>query len=204
MNQVSRPDRNRRRRRVLALVIGALGVVSLGAGQLSLALFTDQSTVNGTFSSGSVLLDGTKIAGLTLSTGGMVPGDTVTDDVVVENIGSVQFRYAVSTASTNPDTKALRTVLTLTVKTIDVTTPGTPCNDFDGTTIQAATVLGASGGGFGNPAQGAQAGDRTLNAGANETLCFRVTLPIGTGNAFQSATTTTTFTFDAEQTANNP
>jgi predicted ribosomally synthesized peptide with SipW-like signal peptide len=203
MNQVTRPDRNRRRRRVLALVIGALGVVSLGAGQLSLALFTDQSTVNGTFSSGSVLLDGTKIAGLTLSTGGMVPGDSVTDDVVVENIGTVQFRYAVSTASTNADAKALRTVLTLTVKTIDVTTPGTPCNDFDGTTIQAATVLGASGG-FGNPAPGAQAGDRTLNAGANETLCFRVTLPIGTGNAFQSATTTTTFTFDAEQTANNP
>jgi predicted ribosomally synthesized peptide with SipW-like signal peptide len=204
MSHGSRPDRNRRRRRVLALVIGALGVVSLGAGQLSLALFTDQQTVNGTFSSGSVLLDGTKIAGLTLSTGGMVPGDTVTDDVVVQNIGSVQSRYAVSTASTNADTKALRTVLTLTVKTIDVTTPATPCNDFDGTTIQAATVLGASGGAFGNPAPGAQAGDRTLAAGASETLCFRVTLPIGTGNAFQSATTTTTFTFDAEQTANNP
>ena len=68
----------------------------------------------------------------------------------------------------------------------------------------AATVLGASGAGFGNPAAGAQAGDRTLAAAANETLCFRVTLPSGTGNAYQSATTTTTFTFDAEQTANNP
>ena len=178
--------------------------MSLGAGQLSLALFTDQETVAGTFSSGSVILDDVKIDALTLTTAGMVPGDTVTDDVVVENDGSVQLRYALSTTSTNPDTKALRDVLTLTVKTIDVTTPGTPCNDFDGTSVLAATVLGASGASFGNPAAGAQAGDRTLAAAANETLCFRVTLPSGTGNAYQSATTTTTFTFDAEQTANNP
>lgn len=196
--------RRRRRRRLFGLIVGMLGVLSLGAGQLSLAVFTDQETVPGTFSSGSVILDDVKIDALTLSIAGMVPGDTVTDDVVVENDGSVQFRYALSTTSTNPDTKGLRDVLTLTVKTIDVTTPVTPCNDFDGTSVLAATVLGASGAGFGNPAVGSQAGDRVLAAAANETLCFRVTLPAGTGNAYQAATTTTTFTFDAEQTANNP
>ena len=203
MNQEVARDR-RRRRRLLGLLVGALGVVSLGAGQLSLAVFTDTETVTGTFSSGSVILDDVKIDALTLSTAGMVPGDTVTDDVVVENDGSVQLRYALSTSSTDPDTKGLRDALTLTVKELDVTTPGTPCNDFDGASVLTATVLGASGAGFGNPAVGAQAGDRTLAAAANETLCFRVTLPSGTGNAYQAATTTTTFTFDAEQTANNP
>jgi spore coat-associated protein N len=200
----TRQDRRRRRRRLLGLVIGALGVVSLGAGQLSLAVFSDQETVPGTFSSGSVILDDVKINALTLSTAGMVPGDTVTDDVVVENDGSVQLRYALSTTSTNPDAKALRDALTLAVREIDTTTPGTPCNDFDGVVVLSATVLGASGASFGNPAVGAQAGDRVLAAGANETLCFRVTLPSGTTNAYQAATTTTTFTFDAEQTANNP
>ena len=204
MDQGTRQDRRRRRRRLLGLVIGALGLVSLGAGQLSLAVFTDQETVTGTFSSGSVILDDVKIDALTLSMAGMVPGDTITDDVVVENDGSVQLRYALSTTSTNPDTKGLRDVLTLAVREIDTTTPGTPCNDFDGVVVLAGTVLGASGAGFGNPAVGPQAGDRTLNAAANETLCFRVTLPSGTGNAYQGATTTTTFTFDAEQTANNP
>jgi predicted ribosomally synthesized peptide with SipW-like signal peptide len=204
MDQETRRDRRRRRRLILGFVVAALGVVSLGAGQLSLAVFNDQETVAGTFSSGSVILDDVKIDALTLSTAGMVPGDTVTDDVVVENDGSVQLRYALSTSSTNPDTKSLRDVLTLTVKTIDVTTPGTPCDNFDGTSVLAATVLGASGAGFGSPAVGAQAGDRVLAAGANETLCFRVTLPSGTGNAYQAATTTTTFTFDGEQTANNP
>ena len=57
---------------------------------------------------------------------------------------------------------------------------------------------------FGDVAQGFQAGDRTLIAGASENLCVLVALPLATGNAYQSATTTATFTFNAEQTANNP
>ena len=194
----------RRRRRLLVLLTVGMAVLSVGAGQLSLALFTDQETVTGTFSTGSIDLDGTAIAGLTLTTSAMMPGDTVTDDVLVSNVGTAQLRYSLSTASTNADVKLLRAVLTLTVRTIDVTTPGTPCNDFDGTSVLAATVLGASTAGFGSPAAGAQAGDRNLAAASSETLCFRVSLPSGTGNAYQGAATTTTFTFDAEQTANNP
>jgi predicted ribosomally synthesized peptide with SipW-like signal peptide len=176
-----------RRHRRLLLALAALAMVGLAAGQLSLALFTDQETVDGTFGTGSIVLDDAKIDALTLTTGVMMPGDTITDDVVVENDGTGQLRYAMSTATTDPDAKAVRGVLTLTVKTI----------------VLAATVLGASTASFGNPAAGANAGDRVLNAGANETLCFRVTLPSGTGNAYQSASAVTTFTFDAEQTANN-
>ena len=197
------PEPRRHRGRKLMLLAG-LAVMSLSAGQMSLAIFTDQETVPATFSTGSIILDPVKIDALILTTSAMMPGDTVTDDVVVENVGSSQLRYAVSASTTNPDTKDLRTQLTLTVKTIDVTTPVTPCDNFDGTSILAATVLGATTTILGSPTQGAQAGDRNLAAAANETLCFRVTLPSGTGNAFQSATAVTTFTFDAEQTANNP
>jgi predicted ribosomally synthesized peptide with SipW-like signal peptide len=194
----------RRRRRPLLLLLGLLGVVGAGAGQLSLALFTDTETVDGTFSSGSIILDAARIDALTLSTGAMMPGDSVTDDVVVENDGTAQLRYAISTSSTNVDGLALRDVLTLEVRTIDGTTPGTPCDNFDGASVLAATALGASAAGVGNPAPGAHAGDRTLNAGTNETLCFRVSLPSATPQAYQGASTTTTFTFSAEQTANNP
>ena len=133
-----------------------------------------------------------------------MPGDSVTDDVVVENDGTAQLRYSMWTASTNADLKGLRDVLTLEVKGIDATLPATPCDNFDGAAILAATVLGTNTAKFGDVTAGSQAGDRTLNAGANETLCFRVSLPGATGNAYQSATTTTTFTFDAEQTASNP
>ena len=59
--------RSRRRRRLL-LLLATLAAVSLGAGQLSLALFTDQETVAGTFSTGSIVLDDVKIDALTLTT----------------------------------------------------------------------------------------------------------------------------------------
>jgi predicted ribosomally synthesized peptide with SipW-like signal peptide len=199
-----RHDNRRRRRRLLALLIPVLALVGLGAGQLSLALFTDTESVDATFGTGTIDLDGAKIDSLVLTTAAMMPGDSVTDDVVVENDGTAQLRYAMTTASTNADAKGLRDVLTLTVKEVDATTPGTPCDNFDGTTVLAATVLGASGAGFGDPTAGDDSGDRTLDAASNETLCFRVSLPIGTGNAYQGAATTTTFTFDAEQTASNP
>jgi camelysin-like metallo-endopeptidase len=194
--------RRRRRRALAALLLLVLLVPSIGASYFTLALFTDQETVTADFTTGTIDLDGVKIDALVLTTSALMPGDTVTDDVVVENDGSAQLRYAMTTSSTNADSKALRDALTLTIKTIDVTTPGTPCNDFDGASTLYTGVLGASTAKFGNPAQGADTGDRTLNAAANETLCFRVSLPSGTGNSSQGATTTTTFTFDAEQTAN--
>jgi len=193
----------RRRRRWLGLALIGTAALTVGGGATSLALFTDQQTVAGTFSSGTIAIDAAKIGALTLTTSSLMPGDTVTDDVVVENDGTAQLRYAVSASSTNADSKALRDVLTLTVKTIDVTTPGVPCDNFDGTQLVSVT-LGATTVVVGSPAAGAQAGDRTLNAAASETLCFRVSLPSATGNAYQGAATTTTFTFDAEQTANNP
>ena len=70
--------------------------------------------------------------------------------------------------------------------------------------VLAATVLGPNTAKFGNVPAGSQAGDRTLDAATNETLCFRVSLPWANRQPYQSATTTTTFTFDAEQTASNP
>jgi len=195
--------RRRRSRRLLGLlVLLILLIPSVGASYLTLALFTDQETVTADFTTGTIDLDGTKIDALVLTTSALMPGDTITDDVVVENDGSAQLRYSMTTSSTNADSKALRDALTLTVKTVDVTTPGTPCDNFDGATTLYNGVLGASTAKFGNPNSGSDSGDRTLNAGANETLCFRVSLPSGTGNAYQGATTTTTFTFDAEQTAN--
>ena len=97
----------------------------------------------------------------------------------------------------------------LTVKTADTGggtdfgTDGDYCDDATGTTLRASAAMGASGNLVGNPNQGSQAGDRTLNASASEVLCFYVTLDISAPNSMQGASTTSTFTFDAEQTANN-
>ena len=184
------------------LVVGGLaGISAFGA----FSIFTSTATnPSNTFSTGSVSIS-TSPASAFITFSSMVPGDTTTQSLVVSNDGTLQLRYAITSSATNTDAKGLKDQLVLTVKTIDVTTPATPCDNFDGTQLYTGDLDDGAGGVLvGSNAQGAQAGDRTLNASTNETLCFRVNLPSTTGNAFQNATTTATFTFDAEQTANNP
>ena len=57
---------------------------------------------------------------------------------------------------------------------------------------------------IGSTAPGNDAGDRTLAAAATEDLCFSVVLPDSASNTLQSLSTVTTFTFESEQTLNNP
>ena len=168
-----------------------------------LAVFTDTQTVDAnTFTVGTLDISTAPTTAL-VTYSAMAPGDTVTSSIVVTNSGTLTLRYAIAATATNADAKALKDQLTLTIKTVDVTTPGTPCNDFDGTQLYTGDLDSTAGKLVGDSTQGAQAGDRTLTAAANETLCFRVTLPLSTGSSYQGAATTATFTFDAEQTANN-
>lgn len=120
--------------------------------------------------------------------------------LVVSNAGTLELRYALSSSATNADTKALKDQLVLIVKTVDVTTPTAPCDNFDGTQLYTGDTDNSTGKLIGDHTSGGQAGDRTLAAGTNETLCFRVSLPASTSNAFQNASTTARLTFGAEQT----
>ena len=195
----------------LTVVAVLVALVGVAANSGTLAVFTDAApSNNNTFTTGTLdlkLSDNNETDLDSVSTSvtftAMAPGDTVTDRIVPKNTGSLALRYAVSASATNADAKGLKDQLVLTIKTIDVTTPGTPCDNFDGTQLYTGDVDSTAGKLVGDNAQGAQAGDRTLAATASETLCFRVNLPLATGNTFQNATTTVTFTFDAEQTANN-
>lgn len=180
----------RRRRGILALLLG-LTTLSLGAGMFSLAIFTDTDDSTGSFQAGTVDIESSPTVAFTVTD--MVPGDATTQALTIANAGTASLRYALATVATN----TLGDALTLEIKTL-----GTSCAVFDGTAVLAATVL--DGAGVGNSAQGAQAGDRTVAAASSETLCFRVALPLATGNALQGITSAVTFTFDAEQTANNP
>ena len=188
-----------------ALLTGAIAVTTLG----TLALFTDQDTIGAnTFSTGTIALTTSPTTAL-VTFSNMMPGDVVTNPLVITNAGSESLRYAVSSVATNTDTKGLKDQLVLTIKTIDATTPVTPCNEFDGTDTLYTGDLDSSAGlilGSAVPGQtgvAATGGDRTLASTVGETLCVRVSLAGNTTNAFQGATTTATFTFDSEQTKNN-
>ena len=195
----------------LAVVAGFVVLAGVAINTGTLAVFTDTSPSSAnTFTTGTLdlkLSDNNETDLDSVSTSvtfsNMAPGDTVTDRIVPQNSGSLALRYAIASSATNADAKLLKDQLVLTIKTIDVTTPGTPCDNFDGTQLYTGDTDSTAGKLVGDNAQGAQAGDRPLAAAASETLCFRVNLPLTTGNAFQNATTTVTFTFDAEQTVNN-
>jgi spore coat-associated protein N len=179
------------RRGLLAILLG-LTLVSLGAGAFSLAIFTDTDASNGSFAAGTIDIVSSPTVAFTVSN--MLPGDSDTQPLTITNNGSAQLRYAMSTVASNP----LGSALQLTVKTL-----GTDCATFDGTSVLATTTL--DGAAIGDPTQGPQTDDRILDAHTPEILCFRVSFPDTLNdNPLQGDTSDVTFTFDAEQVANNP
>lgn len=191
----------RRRLSATALALFLFGsLMTVGV----LALFTDTEAVAANaFDTGKIDITTTPTTALVAFTN-MMPGDSVTRDLVVTNAaGSQAARYSVSSVATNTDTKGLKDQLVLTIKT-GVTTCTNAGFTADGTQLYTGDLDSSAGKLIGDVAQGPDAGDRALAVSATETLCFKVSLPIGTGNGFASAASTATFTFGAEQTANNP
>lgn len=193
----------RREAKIGAVALAGIAVCVLTV-QGTLAAFTNQTSVGGTTFSAGVIDLAISPASALVTYSGMHPGDTTTSSILVSNApGSSALRYAISSSATDDDGKGLKDQLLLTVRTADATTPGTPCDDFDGTLLYRGDLDSTDGKIVGDPAQGAQAGDRDLSPGGSETLCFRVTLPSATSADLAGASTTATFAFDAEQTANN-
>ncbi len=193
-----------RRRSNGVRILASLAVLALAGGVFtvsSLALFTDSEDVTGNaFTTGSVDLTASPATAV-VDAAGMAPGDQVTAPLDVANSGTLELRYSMASTTTED---LLAAELVLTVKE-GVTT----CDDgnwgADGTTLYAGPLGSMAGTAvIGDPTQGGQTGDRVLAATATEPLCINVALPLSAGSAVEGQSTTATFTFDAEQTANNP
>ena len=186
----------------ILLTLAAIGILASLGGLAGLAVFTDQATIGANaFDTGNVAISTTPATALVTFTA-MAPGDSVQPaaGVVVSNDGSIELRYAISSVTTE-DT--LAAALDLTIRETDVAGPPN-CDDFDGAIRYGPDDLGLLAGInlIGDPAQGVQGGERVLAAGNSETLCFRVEFPLAATGP-EGASTTATFTFDAEQTVNN-
>ncbi|WP_460866403.1 TasA family protein [Nocardioides pakistanensis] len=179
------PTKADRRRRAIALPIAVAAIAAGGLTTLtSGAIFTDADTVeNNTFTSGTIDLVADKTVDFVAPN--MAPGDVVTGTINVKNAGTLEQRYAVT--STYVGDKILADALVVDVTSGGKSVYNGPLSAFK----------------FGDPTQGAQAGDRVLAAAAAENLEFKVTLPIAADNALQGKTVTATFDFAAEQTKNN-
>jgi hypothetical protein len=190
LDDVAMTRRTKRRQAMLAILL-ASSLATLGAGAMTLAQFTDSDTSTGSWTSGTIILGVSPATAFTATN--ILPGDTGNQTIVVSNTGTGAARYALSTSATNADTKGLAAQMTLLIQAGTCASPGA--------TLYTGALGSAA---LGSSASGAQAGDRTVAAAASDSLCFTWTFPLASGNAFQDAATTATFTFASEQTANNP
>ena len=166
-----------------------VGVIAAALGMASVWADSD------TFTAGSLDIATTPTATL-LTLNLAAPGDSTGGvALTVQNLGTLDLRYAVTVYADNADGKALRDTLVLTVRT----KTANPCTTFDGTILYTGSLNPTGGLVIGNPATGGQAGDRTLTAGTSEVLCFKVDLPTTAPNNVQAVSTAAVLTFLAEQ-----
>ncbi len=175
---------------ILLIIAGVLATLFLA---MVAAIFTGSATVtNNTFTTGSLVISTNPTSAFITYTN-MAPGDQVTRPLTVTNSGTIAFSYAMTSTVTNADGKGLMNPLQLQIRS-----GVTDCSDtgfgVDGTPVYSNTLSSAA---LGDSSQPNASGNRWLAAGASEVLCFHTSLPLTTTNAYQSATTTATFIFNA-------
>ena len=184
-------------RRLVLTGVLIVGVVSGFVEHGTAAYFTSAASSSGNqFVTGSVTITASNTAGDSLSVSNLVPSDTLVAQLTVNNSGTLDLRYAMTT-NTSGDT-ALINALLLTVRT----KTSNACSSLDGAVLYGPGNLLS--GTMGDPTVGTQTGDRTLAAGANERLCFAVSLPTSGSTSLQGLSMTALFSFQAEQQAGIP
>jgi predicted ribosomally synthesized peptide with SipW-like signal peptide len=199
-------------RSLLALTL-VLGMLSLVAGQGTLAYFTSTATSTGNvFSTGTVTLKLTDtnesaLSAITASFGSnsFRPGDTVAGYVTVSNTGTLAFDYGLKYTATS--TTGTLWVAGATDPTLEIYTAGNVANCTSANAAGAKTGLTSvsSAAGVSTTANtilfdSAGGSKRSLGASTSESLCFAVVWPNGAAgaeNAQMGASGTIDFTFDA-------
>lgn len=165
------------------LLVAAIGIPALaGAGMIaSGALFTSQATVDGqTVLTATVEIEaGTLAASSPISVTNLLPGDTESTEILLENVGNAGVYYSVRLPKSSGDT-AIEDVLQVTVDNGD---------------ISETRSLTAWQSGFLQVASELEAGDE------NE-LTVTVSLPSASGNELQGLSATFGLQIDAIQARN--
>lgn len=211
------------RRRRLWATVAIVGLAAVGATTLTTsALFTDNDSSSASIESGTVDLEVGETP-LAFGTQNLLPGASTFAPLQINSSGSLALRYAITYSATVADGAEeepvldpaptvvgdLRDVLVLSVyegiadgacNAAGITAAGaTPIN------VQDDVWPGTSSPLVGNVAIGFQTGDRALDSGQSELLCFRVDFPSTpeNQNEYQDSSVTLNLTFSAEQTAHN-
>ena len=188
----------RHRRSVRARAALGLGAVLLVGVNGTYALWSDTVPVSGvTISAGLLDLKVNTLDSVPtytdLSLSGMVPGNTVAGVLTVRNAGTIPLTYYATAAATNADGKGLGAALVVKVTADAAVTGSAPARTCAGATLaQTGTT-------FAGNLVGVPATQRSLAAGASETLCIQATLPTTAASSLQGATTNVSLAFNASQ-----
>lgn len=190
-------------RSLLSIGLAASAITLAATG----ALFTDTQTMAAnTFATGTVDLNAQETTDIAANAGNLAPGDTVSGVITVANSGTLEYRYTLTSTTTAPSgTYDLASQIQVTVwdeadedATSDGTCAATPPTD---------TLLHKYTGALGSQAGTQYFSGETVGTTApanQQMLCLQATLPQDSNDNYQGLTTDATFTFDAQQTANNP
>jgi spore coat-associated protein N len=157
-------------------------ILSLGTNFVgeTTAVFTDSAQANNNLLQAAVIDITTTPTSAIFDIIDMLPGDTVTRDVYVNNAGNADFTYKVNNSGTG------------TLLWTD-TTNGLQLTIKEGSTIYYDGPVSSL--------NSNAASDFLLPEGQSDTLTFVVSLPTSADNTFQGLAETITFTFDATQVA---
>ena len=191
--------------RYLIAGIALVGVAGAGIGSIaSSALFTDtESTTAATITSGTIAITAGGDYNSYFPTSSMMPGDDKYGIITIAN-GNGAARLS-STANWSV-ANALTTDLEIRMVSATSTSTCTSSTDFSSplnSVVKPASSSATSFAMFGSATAGDQTGDQTLAVNTTYYYCVNVKMPTSMPTAAQGDTSDLTFTFNAEQTANN-
>ena len=191
--------------RYLIAGIALVGVAGAGIGSIaSSALFTDtESTTAATITSGTIAITAGGDYNSYFPTSSMMPGDDKYGIITIAN-GNGAARLS-STANWSV-ANALTTDLEIRMVSATSTSTCTSSTDFSSplnSVVKPASSSATSFAMFGSATAGDQTGDQTLAVNTTYYYCVNIKMPTSMPTAAQGATSDLTFTFNAEQTANN-
>lgn len=144
--------------------------------QTTIARFTDRVSSSNRIETGVLKMKANNVADDFLTLTNMLPGDSISDSVIIENAGTVPFDLTVSVSAADSN--------------LLVTDPE------NGLQLRVATTDQTL---YEGPLGGAETHPLTVDRGDSVEIFLSVTLPMDAGNEFQGLANDLTFHFTAEQ-----
>jgi hypothetical protein len=183
---------------VIAIALLAAATVVATRTVLSSAAFSDSERLGVNEVGSATVGIGAGNGTVEMDIDAMAPGDSAVTSLDIVNDGSIPLHYTLSSEITS--TAFARHVTADVWRAASCGRPGGPIPDGAETLARSVPLLGAGSVSiFGDPSIGRQAGDRRLEPGERDRLCYAIRLSTDAGNTAQGLDTTQVLTVYAEQ-----